>query len=95
MPRFEVETESLSTASSEQLAIADRLRSIASGVDSAAMTAAGAAGEPAAMAAMSDFGTSWSQSLQLLAASVGDLGGNLGAAAGAYAGTDATAMPGR
>ena len=94
MPRFEVQTESLSSASAEQLALAGRLRSIGSAVDSAAVGAAGAAGEPAAIAALSAFGQSWAASLELLAASVGDLGGNLGSAAGAYEGTDAGAMPG-
>ena len=76
------------------MALAYRLSSIGSSVDSAAVAAAGSAGEPAAIAALSDFGHSWASSLELLAASVGDLGANLGSGAGAYEGTDASAMPG-
>jgi hypothetical protein len=54
---------------------------------------AGATGSPEAAAAVERFARVWSESVRLMADSVGALGAATGAAATAYTATDAGAMP--
>ena len=93
MPRIEVDPGQLYTAGARQSALAGQVTSLSGSLDAAGSSAAGAAGEPGAAAAIADCCTAWAASLLMLADSVGGLGGNLGAAGDAYANTDATTMP--
>jgi len=94
MPRIEVEPGQLHGASGRQQALAHQVTSLCGTLEAAGNAAAGAAGEPAAAAAIADCAGAWSASLQLFAQSVGGLAANVGAAGSAYATTDATAIPG-
>jgi hypothetical protein len=93
MARIEVDTGQLSVAGGRQAALAAQLAALCGPLEAAGEAAAGGCGEPAAAAAIADCAGAWSASLGLLAASVSGLGENLGAAADAYHGTDAGAMP--
>jgi hypothetical protein len=93
MPRIEVEPGQLHSVSGRQLALANEVAGLCGTLEAAGGSAAGAAGEPVAAAAMADCAAAWSLSLQMLAQSVAGLGSNLGAAGAAYETTDATAMP--
>jgi hypothetical protein len=90
--RFEVQPQALSGQAPQisrqggQLAeLAGELRGL--------VGVAGAAGSPEAAAAVERFARSWSQSLLLLAGSVGALGAATGEAAAAYTAVDTTVMP--
>jgi uncharacterized protein YukE len=90
--RFEVEPQALTGQAPQisrqggQLAeLAGEIRGLAGVV--------GATGSPEAAAAVERFARSWSQSLLLLADTVGALGAATGAAAAAYAAVDTTVMP--
>lgn len=93
MPRIEVEPDLLSGGAARQAALAVRLREMSSHLRSATASAAAAAGDAGAAGAMDSCGQAWSSALDNLAASVSSLGGNLGAAAGAYTGTDQAVIP--
>ena len=93
MPRIEVEPGQLHSAGGRQLALADQVAGLCATLESAGSSAADAAGEAVAAAAMADCAAAWSLSLQMLAQSVAGLGSNVGAAGDAYATTDATVMP--
>jgi hypothetical protein len=94
MPRIEVDPGQLQSASGQQLALADQVAGLLGTLEAAGSSAAGAAGEPVAAAAIADCAAAWSVSLGMLAQSVGGLGSNIGAAGSAYVSTDAGAMPG-
>jgi hypothetical protein len=93
MPRIEVDPGQLHGASARQAGLAGQVMALSGSIQATGSTAAGAAGQAGAGAAISDFAAAWSLSLQMLADSVGGLGGNLGAAGDAYAGTDANSVP--
>jgi hypothetical protein len=97
MPRIEVETGQLHTASGRQAALAEQVATLCGALESAGNTAAGAAGEPVAAAAIADCAGAWSASLRMFSGSVAGLATNLDAAGSAYLATDATAIgaPGR
>jgi hypothetical protein len=92
MPRIEVDTGALGAAHGSQAAVAGeiaQLRGVIAAAGSAGTTGAG----HVAGAAVTEFSRGWDGALAALADSVGALAANLGAAAGAYGGTDAAAMP--
>jgi hypothetical protein len=93
MPRVEVEPGQLHGAGGRQTTLAGQLAAIMGDLASAGDAASGAAGEPAAAAAIADCCAAWAASLGLLSDVVGSLGANVDAAGGAYASTDATAIP--
>ena len=95
MARIAVETGQLHTAGQRQLALAEQVAAVCGPLEAAAQSAAGAAGEPAVSAAITDCAIAWSTSLALLSGSVSGLGGNVDAAGSAYTTTDANAMPAR
>jgi Excreted virulence factor EspC, type VII ESX diderm len=93
MPRIEVEPGQLQTASGRQTALAEQVAGLCGALEAAGNTAAGAAGEPVAAAAMADCAGAWSASLRMFSMSVAGLANNLGAAGSAYELTDTTAIP--
>lgn len=95
MPRIAVEPGQLHSAGGRQSALAEQIVAVCRPLEATAQSAAGAAGNPAVSAAISDCAVAWSTSLALLAGSVSGLGANLGAAGAAYTSTDANAMPAR
>jgi hypothetical protein len=94
MPRIEVDTGQLHTASGRQTALAEQVAALCGALEAAGNTAAGAASEPYAAAAIADCAGAWSASLRMFSASVARLATNVGAAGSAYLATDASAIPG-
>jgi hypothetical protein len=94
MPRIEVDTGQLHAAGGRQASLAEQLVSMSGSLGATGNSAAAAAGEPGTAGAIGDCCAAWAMSLAMLADSVGGLGSNLGAAASAYATTDANAVPG-
>jgi hypothetical protein len=76
------------------MALAEQVAGLCGTLEAAGNTAAGAAGEPAAAAAIADCAGAWSASLLMFSMAVSGLATNVGAAGSAYATTDANAMPG-
>jgi uncharacterized protein YukE len=93
MPRIEVDPGQLQGAGTRQAALADQVSALGGTIDATGSTAAGAAGEPIAGAAISDFATAWSLSMQMLAQSLSGIAGNVSSAGTAYASTDQSVMP--
>ena len=83
----------LASASGQQLEVADRIRQLASRAEMAASQAAAGCGEAVAAQAVQDAGSSWRQSLELIANSVGGQGTNVGVSGQAYTATDSSVMP--
>ncbi len=94
MPRIEVDPGQLHSAGGTQAALAAQIGSLCGAVQAAGDAAAGGAGEGMAAAAIMDCTGAWTASLGMLAQSVGGLAANVGAAGGAYLGTDLNALPG-
>jgi hypothetical protein len=90
--RFEVDTGQLGAAGGEESGLA--AQGLCGAVEAHAGGGAAAAGDGGAGAALSDCGRALSASLAGLADAVAGMGRNLGAAADAYAETDATVVPG-
>jgi hypothetical protein len=95
MPRIEVDPGQLHAAGGRQAAVASQVAGLCGTLRAAGDSAAGAASEPGAAAAIADCAGAWTISLQLLAQSVGGLAANVGAAGNAYQLTDTTAIGGR
>ena len=93
MPRIEVAPEQLSGGGARQAALAGRVSELRGRLEAAGAQAAGACGDAGAAGAVADYVGAWGVRLDALASSVGGLAGNLGAASGAYVGTDASAFP--
>jgi hypothetical protein len=93
MPRIEVEPGQLFAAGGRQSAVSARLLEVMGQLEGAGMSAASAAGEPGIAGQMANWSMAWASSLSALAGSVGGTAQNLGAAAGAYSLTDASAIP--
>jgi hypothetical protein len=93
MPRIEVDTGQLHSASGRQAALAEQVTSLCGALEAAGNAAAEAASEPYAAAAIADCAGAWSASLRMFSASVAGLATNVGAAGSAYSATDATAVP--
>jgi hypothetical protein len=83
MPRIEVDTGQLYAAGGRQAALASQVASLTGTLDAVGDSAAGAAGESMAAAAIADCCAAWSASLGMLADSVGGLASNLHAAGAA------------
>ena len=90
--RVEVDTGALSTEGAGQTGLAGQILELQRAVHGA-RSAVGAAGDPQLSGAIDNCLSAWSESLAMLAGSVGGMGGNLTGAANAYAGTDQGAMP--
>jgi hypothetical protein len=93
LPRFEVQPQELFTASGRQNALAGEVAGLCGRVESAGQSAADAAGEPAAAAAIADYAMAWSLSMKMLSGSLGALANNVGTAGSAYQATDNGVMP--
>lgn len=91
MGRIEAPTEQIAAAAERQRQLASSIGELRGRLSSAS-SAACAAGDPEVSEALSGYLASWGDSFALLAESVGDLGANLGAGAGAYEQTDRSAM---
>jgi len=94
MGRIEIQPAELMAAQTRQGSLAEEVRGLRGHLDGAA-GAAGAAGDPDAAGAVEEFSRGWAASLGALDQALDGMAGNLGAAAGAYATTDAGAMSGR
>jgi hypothetical protein len=94
MPRIEVDPGQLHAAGGRQAAVAQHVAGLCGTLSAAGESAAGAASEPGAAAAIADCAGAWTLSLGMLAESVSGLATNVGAAGSAYALTDATAISG-
>ena len=91
--RLEIQPGELLAAQSRQGALAEETRGLRGHLEGAA-GGAGAAGDPAAGAAVEEFSRGWAATLAALDQALDGMAGNLGAAAGAYRAADSGAMPG-
>ena len=94
MSRFAVEPGQLFAASGRQSSLATQVAELCGRVEAAGQSAADAAGEMVASAAIADCAMAWSLSLRMLSESISGLAGNVGAAGSAYESTDRGVMPG-
>jgi hypothetical protein len=94
MPRIEVAPQQLHAAGGTAGDIAGDLTELRGQVQALGARAAAACGEPSAAGAAEHVGQGWAAALESLSKAVGGLGSNADAAATAYTGTDAHAIPG-
>lgn len=92
-PRLAADPGQLGSAGSAQQQIAVDIVAVSAEMGAAAGAIIGAAGSSYAASSLERCALSWAASLELLADSVAGYAANLGAAGGAYEGTDRGAIP--